>query len=62
MTLLILTAVLILWTLIRLALAVRRDGLGERRPPASHQDWTEHADPAWQDTRPARRSRPSRHT
>ena len=41
MTLLILLAVLIIWTLIRLALTVRRDGLGERRPPASHHDWTE---------------------
>jgi hypothetical protein len=41
MTLLWLIGALIAWTLIRLALAVRRDGLGERRPPASHHDWTE---------------------
>lgn len=29
------------WTLARLAVTIRRDGLGERRPPASHHDWTE---------------------
>lgn len=33
--------VLLGWTLIRLAITIHRDGLGERRPPASHHDWTE---------------------
>jgi hypothetical protein len=41
-TSLVLLALLALtvWWAVRLVLTVRRDGLGTRRPPASHHDWT----------------------
>jgi hypothetical protein len=46
-TLLLMLALLALtaWWAVRLVLAVHRDGLGTRRPPTSHHDWTEGADP-----------------
>lgn len=39
-------ALLVAWWAVRLVLAVHRDGLGTRRPPASHHDWTEGTDHA----------------
>lgn len=38
---LLILLVLLGWTLVRLARTIHRDGLGERRPPASHYDWTD---------------------
>jgi hypothetical protein len=29
------------WLVARLVVAVRRDGLGSNRPPASHADWSD---------------------
>jgi hypothetical protein len=44
-SLLLILIALTAWWAVRLVLAVRRDGLGTRRPPASHHDWTEGSDP-----------------
>jgi hypothetical protein len=44
-SLLLILIALIAWWAVRLVLTVRRDGLGTRRPPASHHDWTEGSDP-----------------
>ncbi|HEY0188284.1 MAG TPA: hypothetical protein VGC67_12410 [Cellulomonas sp.] len=53
MTTLVLLTLLALtvWWAVRLVLAVRRDGLGTRRPPTGRHDWTEDADPLRRDLR-----------
>ncbi len=39
--LLLIALILVAWWAVRLAVTVRRDGYGTRRPPASRHDWTE---------------------
>ncbi|UJP41426.1 hypothetical protein [Cellulomonas palmilytica] len=40
---LVLLVALAVWTAIRLAFLLRRDGLGSRRPPASRASWSDAA-------------------